>query len=75
MTPSPEKRARKLYREILWVVSEGECVPILAAAIREAVEEEREACAKIADMIAERDRGTDLEGVSEGIADEIRARK
>ena len=84
---TPEERARALVDAALyddnspdWLDRNGyPNVSLMeagiAAAIREAVEEEREACAKIADARTERDKGTDLQGVSEAIADKIRARK
>jgi hypothetical protein len=76
MTPEERARAIKVPQGDQYGVYEmsleSDHVPIIASAIREAVEEEREACAKVADSF-------DVdpwrkESVPEGIAAAIRAR-
>lgn len=45
---TPEERAAKLAAEILRECDRHDATPIIAAAIRDAVKAEREACAEIA---------------------------
>lgn len=49
---TPEERAAKLAAEILRECDRHDATPIIAAAIREAVKAEREACAKLAATFA-----------------------
>lgn len=86
---TPEERAEKLEAALLGGrLSRNEFKRLLSAAIREAVAEEREACAVILDAAADRQKAawdkliaagaegrfTSYEAVYRGFADAIRAR-
>lgn len=84
MAKTPEERARELWesKQPDWIEGDGygnitelhdeKAINDIAAAIREAVEEEREACAKLCESTAD-DRDVGTEGALE-CAEAIRAR-